>query len=194
MCIPRRPRCVLVVARVARRFRTPRMSSSRTSLHRVRIIIIVKKESQQQTGGKKMLIGTSTTTSSKRDDASSRRREKREFFCWTRCSTNWTVTVRCSILPTRRVYRFSSSSHKTRCSMRGGTCRPLFFPLEKKESSIQKLTIFFFTSILFYYYYYYMYYCYYYYSELTAATTMMMMMMMMMMMIGIVSIIIDTIG
>ena len=127
VCIPRRPRCVLVVARVARRFRTPRMSSSRTSLHRVRIIIIVKKESQQQTGGKKMLIGTSTTTSSKRDDASSRRREKREFFCWTRCSMNWTVTVRCSI-HTRRVYRFSSSSHETR-SMRGGTCRPLFFPL-----------------------------------------------------------------
>ena len=64
VCIPR-PRCVqihrhksrrrclsLVVAHVARRFRTPRMSSSRTSLHRVRIII-VKKESQQ-TGGKKM--------------------------------------------------------------------------------------------------------------------------------------------
>ena len=41
------------------------------------------------------MLGTSSTTSKSRDDAQ-KRREKR-FLCWTRCSTNWTVTVRCII-------------------------------------------------------------------------------------------------
>ncbi len=179
VCIPRPRRCVQIhfchnksrrrclssrVANVARRFRTPRMSSSssRTPLHRVRIIIVVKESSQ--TGGKKML-GTSTTSKS-RDDA--RRREKRtkrsskrkrRFFCWTRCSTNWTVTVRFIPMCISFFVLLIQNAFDERGDM-STSFSPYKKKRRKKRVDLQKLTIFF-TSILFYYYYMY----YYYYSD-----------------------------